>query len=234
MQLSRRCSALKHPKLIVLGVVEKPSRFGHSAFKFIARRDLIIAPGYWADANYLSDLIYLPFRQLRLLFADLAPGASGLTKHFDPATFGGDSVDTTGSIVLPGGKIKEGERPASAAELTRGVRKLEKGTHPPFLPRSLADIEFGDERYYVRRIADLALSKGVKVAFLFVPYDTGPSTVQEQVFYQRFGPVWNAGFLSPHAEWYADYAHLTRTGAQHLTDWLAPLVARRSRIPTRR
>ena len=205
--------ATKTPKLLVLGVMEKPSRFGHSAFKYIAEPSAVAAPGYLADFNYFSNLIYLPFRQMQLFFADIAPEAMGLTKTFNSANYRGPSIDTTGSRRLPDGTIKEGEIAASAAELDRGVRKLEAGTHPPILPARFADFEFGDERYYVRAIADLARSHGAKVAFLFLPYHTGPSGIQEEKLYEKFGPVWNAGFIAPHSEWYADYGHVTRTGA---------------------
>jgi hypothetical protein len=40
-----------------------------------------------------------------------------------------------------------------------------------------------------------------------------------------YGPVWNAGFLSQEAEAFADYGHLTRAGADKLTDWVADPVA---------
>ncbi|MEO8812429.1 MAG: hypothetical protein ABI376_05915 [Caulobacteraceae bacterium] len=217
--------ARKRPTLLVIGVTEQPARRGHSAFKFVAPRGMIADPGYWTDVNYFSDLVYLPFRQMRLFLADVAPRAAGLTKTFDPAAYRGSSIDTTGSVVLPGGAVKEGEKPASAAELARGVGKLERGMHPPLLPARDADLEFGDERHNIRRIVTLAHARGVKVAFLFLPFYSGPGTIEEQRFYEQFGPVWNAGWLSPHAEWYADYGHLTRTGAEHLTDWLAGPVA---------
>ena len=215
----------KTPKLLVLGVTEKPSRFGHSAFKFIAPRSQIVAPGYWADFNYLSDLVYLPYRQMVLFLDDIAPSLFGSDKHFKADRYLGASIDTTGTRILPGGVRKEGDLPASAFELARGVRKLEGGMHPPILPARYADIEFGDERYYIRRIVALAQAKGVKVAFLFLPYYTGSDAVQEAPLYTRYGPLWSAGFLSGHAEWYADYGHLTRTGAQYLTDWLVAPVA---------
>jgi hypothetical protein len=215
----------KHPKLIILGVTEKPSRFGHPAFKFIAPSALIVDPGYFADANYFSDLIYLPYRQIELFLADLSPDVGGLRKRFDPALYAGVSQDNTGNVKLPDGTIKNGESPASAAELARGVHKLESGNHPPILPGRYADIEFGDERHYLTQIAREAQARGSKVMFLFLPYYTGTSTVQEQAFYERFGPVLNAGYLARHAEWYMDYGHLTRTGAEHVTDWLTGPVA---------
>ena len=220
--------AAKSPKLVILGVTEKPSRFGHSAFKYIAPAGALAEPGYPADLNYFSDLIYLPFRQIKLFAARWAPQALGLARRFDPSRYEGESIDTTGSIVLPDGRIKDGESPASAAELARGVHKLEAGNHPALLPRSLADLEFGDERHYVREIAELARRRGAKIAFLYMPYYTGPERlqdVQEISFYESLGPVLNAGFLARHAEWYADYGHLTREGAVRLTDWLAEQVA---------
>jgi len=224
--IAKELFSTKSPKLLVIGVVEKPSRFGHPAFKYIADRSDLVWPGYVMDFNYFSNLIYLPYRQMRLFAADLWPASQDLSKAFNPRRFAGDSVDTTGSIVLPDGSIKEGERPASAAELDRGVRKLQHGMHPPILPDQFRDLEFGAERSNIRRIAALARAHGTQVAFVFIPYFTGPSTVQEQAFYGQYGPVWNAGFLSSHAEWFADYGHLTRTGAYQLTDWLSGPIAK--------
>ncbi|PZO91804.1 MAG: hypothetical protein DI623_01775 [Sphingomonas sanxanigenens] len=215
----------KRPKLLVIGVIEKPSRFGHSAFKYIAPRAMVANPGYFGNINYLPDLAYLPFRQLYLFAADLMPGATGLTKSFDPARYAGSSVDTTGDVVMPDGSIKNATLPASPAELDRGVRKLERGMHPPFLPAALADVEFGDERHFTRRIVAAAKARGIPVVFLALPYHTGPAAVQEQAFYTQFGPLWNASFLAPHGEWYADYGHLTAHGATILTDWLVEPVA---------
>jgi len=225
LSIAQQLFRYKKPKLLVLGVIEKPSRFGHSAFKYVADRGLIADPGYLADADYFSDLVYLPFRQARLFAADLLPGGLGLTKTFEPARYRGSSIDTTGSIVLPDGTIRDGENPASAAELSRGVKKLEAGEHPPLLSDALADFEFGDERHNVAEIVALAHAHGAEVAFLFLPYFTGPDSLLEQRLYDRYGPTLNAGFAAPHAEWFADYGHLTREGARIVTDWLIDPIA---------
>jgi hypothetical protein len=220
--------AVKKPKLVVLGVTEKPQRFGHPAFKYIGRVAAIADPGYPADVNYFSDLIYLPFRQMRLAAADWAPGGMGLAKQFDPARYRGSSVDTTQDNFMPDAKVKRKELPATPEELARQVKTYESGVHPPILPRSLADVEFGDERHYVREIAELAERNGAKVAFLFLPYYTGPSRmedIQELKFYKQFGPVLNPDFLPSHAEFFGDYAHVVRPGAEALTDWLVEPVA---------
>ncbi len=209
----------KHPKLIIIGVIEKPSRIGHPAFKYLAPAADVVNPGYLADFNYFEDLIYLPYRQIRLFFADVAPGLGGLTKTFDPRQYRGSSIVATGSLHL-----RNDDTPASAKELRDGVRQLEAGMHPPLLPERYADLEFGDERSSVRDIATLARARGIKVAFLYVPYYTAKPTIQGQAFYEQFGPIWNADYLASHAEWYFDYAHLTRTGGDHLTDWLTRCV----------
>ncbi len=216
----------KHPALLILSVAEKPSRVGHSAFKYIAPRALVADPAYPGNVNYLSNLAYLPYRQMKLTAARIFPQAYGLRTQFDPARYWGQSYQSTGDIVLPDGTIKNGTKAAAMSELERGVHKLEAGTTPPLLPREMAAIEFGDEYVWTARIAELARREHVRIMFLFLPYFTGPRTVQELRFYQNYGPVVDGSFVAGHPEWYSDYAHMTSTGATKLTERLAPDVAR--------
>jgi len=215
----------KQPKLVVIGVIEKPSRYGHAAFKYIAPAGDLARPPFFGSISYLPDLIYLPYRQMELFTARFMPSALGLSEQFDPRKYPGSAVETTGDVILPDGTVKNGTVPASAAELARGVAKLERGMTAPLLGPALADVEFGDERHYIRHIVAAARAHGVRVAFLALPYYTGPSSLQEDAFYRNSGPVWNAGFLASHAEWYGDYGHLTSTGAGVLTDWLVQPVS---------
>jgi hypothetical protein len=221
--IARELFKTKSPKVLVLGVIEKPSRFGHPAYKYIAPSWLVADPGYFLNLNYLSNLIYLPYRQMQLFLADLWPSLMGLTKTFDPATYRGSNVDTTGAQFFP---TRAGSVPAEHDELMRGVHKLEQGMRPPILPASLGDVEFGDERHYIREIAELARAKGTRIVCLNLPYYTGPETIQEEPFYRQFGDVINASFLASHAEWYADYGHLTAHGASVLSDWLVPFISK--------
>jgi len=62
--------ATKHPRLIVISVAEKPSRFGHPAYKYVAPAADVVDPAYFGNLNYLTNLMYLPYRQLRLWRAD--------------------------------------------------------------------------------------------------------------------------------------------------------------------
>lgn len=217
--IARELFRTKSPKVLVIGVIEKPSRFGHPAFKYLAPSWLVADPSYFINLNYLSNLIYLPYRQMKLFLADLWPSLTGLTKTFDPATYLGSNIDMRPAALV--NRIN----PAPRDELISDVNKLEKGIHPPILPASLRDVEFGDERHFIREIAELAREKGTRVVFLSLPYYTGPDDIQEEPFYRQFGDVINASFLASHAELYADHAHLTPHGARVLTDWLVPYIS---------
>jgi hypothetical protein len=221
--VARELFKTKSPRVLVLGVIEKPSRLGHPAFKYIAPNWLVADPGYFIDLNYLSNLIYLPYRQMQLFIADLWPSLMGLTKTFDPETYRGSNVDTTGAELFLN---RSGSLPAQHDELMRGVHKLEAGMRPPVLPDFLRDVEFGDERHYTREIVDLARAKGTRIVFLSLPFYTGPDTLQEESFYRQFGDIINASFLASHADWYADYGHLTTHGASLLTNWLVPRISK--------
>lgn len=214
----------KRPKLVILGVIERAYRFGHPAFRYLADRPSIVDPSFIGNFDYFPNLAYLPYRQLRLFAADFFPSGSGLTKQFDPAGYQGASTDTTWTGIIPGGRIL----PATAAppaELARQLTEFRSALHPPYLPSRYWDLEFGEERFYVDQIADLASKHGARVAFLFQPYYTGPTDLLDLQFYARLGPVLNAGFLAPHSEWFTDYTHLTRDGAHVLSDWLIEPVA---------
>jgi hypothetical protein len=216
--IARELFRTKNPKVLVIGVIEKPSRFGHPAFKYLAPSWLVADPGYLINLNYFSNLIYLPYRQIELFLADLWPSLMGLTKTFDPAIYGGSKIDMRPAAL-------NRDNPAPRDELISDVNNLEKGTHPPILPVSLRGVEFGDEHHFIREIAELAREKGTRVVFLSLPYYTGPDDIQEEPFYRQFGDIINASFLAGHAEWYVDHAHLTPHGARVLTCWLVPYIS---------
>jgi hypothetical protein len=220
--IARELFRTKSPKVLVIGVIEKPSRFGHPAFKYLAPSRLVADPGYFINLDYFSNLVYLPYRQMELFLADLSPSLMGLTKTFNPATYRGSSIDMRPAAL-------NHDNPMPRDELISDVDKLEKGIHPPILPASLRDVEFGDERHYIREIAELAREKGTRIVFLSLPYYTGPDDIQEEPFYRQFGDFINASFLASHAEWYGDHAHLTPHGARVLTDWLVPYIGRELR-----
>ncbi len=217
--------AAKHPRLVIIGVIEKPSRYGHPAYKYVAPASDVVDPGYVGNLTYAANLAYLPYRQLRLFAARFAPDYFGLRPRPDPAHYAGSNNDNAFAFHTDDGKTIDRDHPIDPAILAAQVRRYEAGVHPPALGRALADVEFGDERIYVARMARAAKASGAKVIFLFLPYYTGPHAIQERAFYEQFGPILDASFLSSRSELYGDVAHLNRHGAAVLTDWLAPRVA---------
>jgi hypothetical protein len=222
----REILSAKRPKLIVLGVTEKPSRFGHPAFKFLAPSWRVLDPGYLTDFNYLSNLVYLPYRQLRLSMARAFPTDSGLSPRFDPAHYRGETIQTTGSLVMGNGHFKDGDLPGNPEDVAAGARRLTAGMHPPLFEGRLEALEFGDERANLADIAAQARAHGVKIAFLYLPYYGARPQLTLGEFYRRLGPLWTPDFLAHRSDLYHDYAHLDRTGSDLLTDWLAAPVAR--------
>jgi hypothetical protein len=208
----------RRPKLLVLGVIEKPSRFGHSKFKYLSDSSDVVEAAYPINLHYFADLSYLPFRQMKLAAMWLFPGTFNVDPQFDPASYQGSDYDITMWIRLR-------DRVVPRAKLLKDAGDSENGFTPPLLPAAAADIEFGDENFYIRKIVAMARARRVRVAFLYIPYFTGPPTTLEEAFYAQFGPILNANFVSDKDQLFMDYAHLNHAGAVELSDWLAERIA---------
>lgn len=223
--------ATKQPRMLVIGVTEKPGRYGHPAYKYVAPAGDVIDPAYFGNINYLGNLVYLPYRQMRLFAARLFPAAFDLPERFDPARYAGPQIDGTVTYRTGDDILVERDRIVPRDELEAGKARYERGVQPPILGPGLAEIEFGDERSYVRRMAEAARARNIPVVFLFLPYFEGPAVVQERDFYRRYGPLLDAHFVAGHSEWFSDVAHLNHDGAVALSDWLAPRLAVMLREP---
>jgi hypothetical protein len=216
--------AERRPKILVVGVVEKPSRFGHPAFKYISDTSDVAEAAYPINLNYLSDLSYLPFRQLKLAAMRLFPHAFNVALQFDPTSYVGSNYDATvSSRFVPDRFLDRGLVPRK--KLVEDAAQWEKRSIPPLLPAAMADLEFGDENFYIKKIAALAKASRVQIAFLYIPYFSGPPSPLEESFYSQYGPVFKADFVNDRDHLFLDYAHLNRVGAVLVTDWLSDLVA---------
>ncbi len=215
----------KSPKLLIIGVTEKPGRYGHPAFKYAAPAAEIVDPGYFGNLTYLSNLVYLPYRQMRLFAAQYFPRLFALPLTFDPARYRGSNLETTGTTRTGDNIILTRDRVVPREHLDALVAHYRQGLNPPILGPRFADEEFGDERTYVRRMVALARARHVRVAFLFMTYFSGDDFVQEKAFYEHYGPIIDASWVAQHPEWFTDAVHLNSFGAKALTAWLAPRVA---------
>lgn len=229
-----RTALQHHPeiRLIVLGVVEALPRDGHQAFGDLGTaRDILTAP-WIVNRTLPGNLARLPYRQMELAIASYLPEAFGYRTEFDPAVYPGPTPDhrdfnrpgwETGSVPdRPETEPTVDE--ARAARLARESRRYRRAITPPILPESLAWIEFGVSRHYVREIADLAAAHDAQVAFLFLPFFQGYERPIDSAWLAGFGPVWRATHIMDDPRNYADAGHASRRGTELITPWLADRI----------
>lgn len=202
--------ATKHPRLLILEAVQPPRRFGHPAYRIAAPRADIIDPAFWGNLSYAGDLFYLPYRQLLLLL-------DRIEHRLPPQPCRATDCSARRHV--------QWRPPQFSLLLMDKIAKREqRNARPPLLGPRWADVEFGAERIYFRRIIALARHHQVPVVILYVPQYRGAPDTQEATLYRAHGSYWNAAFLAPRAENFRDAFHLTDTGVARLADWLIPRI----------
>jgi hypothetical protein len=215
----------KSPKVIVVGVDQTQHRWGHPAFKYVAPAKAVAFPPAPFLHNYIYDVFFLPFRQIKLFAAWLMPDSFGLTKQFDPVRYANAPIDLTVSHRMEDGKWIDMDRSFSPSELMAQQKRVLGARKHSVVPRGLADLVEADNETYVREIARLAAAHGTRLVFVFVPVFNAPPVVEDRAFYERFGPIVDNGDLARNPELYEGWAHLNHAGAMVLTDRLAAAVA---------
>jgi len=214
----------KKPKLIIVEVDETQYRYGHPAYDFAApTRDILTQPFGLHDQP--RQLFYLPYRNIKLFLAAILPQTFGIPAQFDASKYRGTTPETAKSFLLVPGRYIEMDKQIPVPELLKGARDSEKGKGPSRLPKPIADRYFGDDRVYIQSIVDAAHRHGAQVAFVFIPYYSGPTTIAARDFYAARGQVLDANFFADQDTQYQGWAHLNRAGALKMTDWLSTQIA---------
>lgn len=222
LPIIRELLSAHKPKLIVISVVEQFPRHGHQAFGDLAGAGEVLQSPWIVNRNLPENLARLPIRQMQLAAADLLPEAFGYQPDFNPATYAGTTIDPR--IFNPG--KTSGPKSAADIEALEGESKFRRrNLTRPILPESMAGIEFGIPRTYLRRIAELAESEGVQLAFLYLPFYGGYAEPFEKAWLEQYGPVFSADFLRDDPNLYNDVAHVSETGTGLVTDWLTETLA---------
>lgn len=211
-------------KLIVLSAIEQMPREGHPAFRNIADASDILSAPVLLNRDYLNDLAFVPYRQMALFVQSHFPASFGVTRKWDRTAYIGPEYDSTFSFDTPTGNHVDRDQIHSAADLLPSATARARSITPPLLPASAADMEFAVERHYTDEIRALAAKRGVKIAFLYAPIFHYPLPVQQASYYKAIGPLAEAKFLSGHPDFYSDYGHANRRGAQQVTSSLADFI----------
>lgn len=218
--IARQLFEQKKPKLLIIGVSEHPIRFGHRAFKYVASQDELVDPLFIANASFVPDLMYLPYRQMHTGLEALTepiPSYSALPQEV--------AADTLA-------RHERSQHPQWTREKIRYYARWKYRVHPPFLPRQFADIEYGMERASIRRIVALAQAHHCKVMFLFIPVYGSSKIIQEREFYTQYGPIIEFSDLADDIRLYWDSRHLAPEGARIVADRLAPVIAAALKSPS--
>ena len=221
--LARQLFATKRPKLVIIGVLQQPGRYGHPVYKYVASRLELAEPGYLTNVNYPRDILFLPFRQLKLAAAKAYPSIFGFGAA--PGVYPAKPVTAELDYVREAdGHWRQIYQQQTLSELYAGSARSRKITTKPVLSSRFADVEFGQERHYLNEVTRLAKAHGAEVVFLYIPEFDSAGNVQEADFYRARGKLLDASFLASDPVNYSSYAHLSDLGRARLTAWLAAVL----------
>jgi hypothetical protein len=219
--------AHRHPKVIVMMIAGSPRPWGHESFKYIAP-----APDVLTEARHglyagVRDLMYLPYRQMHMFAALVAPVAFELPRTFDPARYAATRTDFTTSFFAPEGGWKEMEKPQTLEYLERELRAHPEGyIRHSVVPAPFRRITDADEAIYVDLILREAARQGSKVLFVYIPGYAEQPKIMGREYYERFGPIQDNSDLIRQHPLFADWEHLNGHGAVIASDRVAAAVAR--------
>ena len=222
--IADRLFAVKRPRVLVVVVSETPNLWGHPGFRYVAPAAAVAWPPAPFLHNSLADLAYLPYRQLELFGAALAPRLFGLRDRFDPAAYAAKPDDYTVSRTLADGKTIDMDAAVSAEDLRAEATHFAATRHASQLPAVVRRITDRDSPVYLTRIAALARAHDARLIFVFVP-EFGSSDFADRDFYARLGRVADFGDLARDPGLYQSFAHLNRRGATLASDRVAAVIA---------
>ncbi len=215
----------KRPRLVVLMINETVHPWGHPGFKYVAPVATVVEPRAWLLHNVKDDLPYLPYRQLLLLGASIAPGVFGLRDAFDAERYAAKPDDYSVSRLLPDGKWIDMDRDVPAADLAAEARAFAETRGESQVPASIGRVTEADDHVYVTAIARLAARHGARLIFVFLPVFDGATTIEDRAFYAALGPIADDGALAADPHLYQSFSHLNRRGALIASDRLAGVIA---------
>jgi hypothetical protein len=217
----------KQPKVIVLPIHERPHPWGHSSFKYIAPAREVWREAFAGLHDGGKDLMYLPYRQIRLFLAMFLPGSLGVDPHFNAVAHAAKPRDFPVRHINAAGKwvdFSQGfPRPRLLKEARQNAGVVNLRSRFPASIRAITD---ADDKVYTRLIAQAAAKHGVKLLFVYEPAFHRPFPVANEKFYAAMGPVQDNVDLSEQDALYHDWSHVNTAGAIVLSDRVADALTK--------
>lgn len=218
----------KSPKIIVVGIDEDAHPWGHPAFKYVSdSKNIIFTPSIFLH-NYIYDVSYLPFRQLKLFPKYIGSNFFGIDGNFSRDYYLREPSDYSYSNYMPDGKWNDMGKSWPAATLISQEHIANHSKKKEILPSVISSRLTGDDHDYIVKIARLATAHNTKIIFVYMPTFNGPPTVSDREFIEKYGTLINNYDISKRPEFFSDWAHLNRAGAEVVSNRLADAIAAQS------
>lgn len=216
----------KKPKVLVLAVSSWPSPWGHDSFRYYAPADDIREEATHGLYDVRKNLTYLPFRQLKLFAAFVAPQLFGLRPAFDPKAYDPAQDNWVTPRTSADGKYHDPGKRVPPDILMDQLRSGQ-GVTPKRskLPAPIRRFTDADDRVYMDKIAAEAARHGVKIVFTYIPIYHTDDEIQSRRYYQSIGPIQDNQDIAGHDELYMDVYHTNMYGSQIVSDRVAAAVA---------
>lgn len=216
----------KHPKVLIVAVNDRPYPWGHDGFRYIAP-----APEIWREAfsglhDAKKNLVFLPFRQMRLSAALLFPSLMGVADHFDAAHYAAQPRDLPEKIVNQHGQLVDFSRVRPRADLLKEAAANEGHFNVRTrVPSQFAKVIDADDGVYTDLISREAARHGVKLLFVYMPAFHRPYPISNRDFYAANGRIQDDSDLADQDALFYDFAHFNSAGARIVSDRVADALA---------
>jgi len=197
----------KHPKMVVIEVMEDEDRYSHPVFPYIAETKDVFAPTLLFNRDIEADMQEAILYKLTMIQQEF----------FSPVAKVPVSLENFGFACSPD--------TASAASL------LEVEKRQSFKKAELSTTERNFHmkypRYYIREIGELCKNEKIKLCFLYLPgYGSHSPLPRENETYLKYGEVLcpPSSITKPKCNW-KDEEHLNQTGAAALSKWVSGELA---------
>jgi hypothetical protein len=225
--LARELMRTKRPKVLVLAINTQASPWGHDSFRYYAPAADVRREARYGLYDLRKNLMYLPFRQLKLFAASLAPEAFGLRATFDPKTYDPRQDNWTTPRTSADGKFHDPTRRVSRDVLMRQFNSgLSVKVRQSKFPAPIRKVTDADDRVYTDMIAAEAGRHGVKLLFVYVPGFHQHGEVRAQNYYLSKGQVLRNDDIAERDDLYMEVNHTNIFGAQLVSDRATAAIAR--------